>query len=127
MRYISLIVKMWIYYFVICYENKRKAKIFKTLRYFYSFSELLQIFVRLRLKSTMRNSAYKIGVSIEDYISVNVQFTLALLATCFKQVSCLAYTLKMEDKCLSEISVGFQRTTRCYIPEAGTLQISQMC
>jgi hypothetical protein len=41
----------------------------------------------------------------------------------FMIVSCLAYssTLKMEARCSSETSVDFQRTTRRYIPEDGTL------
>jgi hypothetical protein len=45
------------------------------------------------------------------------------LATCFSLVSCLAYssTLKMEAPCCSESSGYFQRTTRRYIPEVGTL------
>jgi hypothetical protein len=33
------------------------------------------------------------------------------------------FTLKMEAICSSERSVETQRTTRCYIPEDGTLQI----
>jgi hypothetical protein len=47
----------------------------------------------------------------------------ALLSTCFLLVSCLAYssTLKMEATCSSEKWVGFQRTTRLYIPEGRTL------
>jgi hypothetical protein len=47
----------------------------------------------------------------------------ALLATCFKLVSCSAYswTLKMEATCSSETSVDFQRTTHRYIPEHRTL------
>jgi hypothetical protein len=40
-------------------------------------------------------------------------------------VSCLAYSLslKMEATCSPETSVDFQRTTRRYSPEDGTLQI----
>jgi hypothetical protein len=39
---------------------------------------------------------------------------VAMLASCFMLVSCLTYssTLKIEAKCYSETSVGFQRTTR---------------
>jgi hypothetical protein len=50
---------------------------------------------------------------------------LHLLATCFTLVSSLAYslTLKMEATCFSETSVDFQRTTRFYIPEDGTLHL----
>jgi hypothetical protein len=45
------------------------------------------------------------------------------LQQAFTLVSYLAYssTLKMEAICSSEISVGFQRTTRRYLPEDGTL------
>jgi hypothetical protein len=50
-------------------------------------------------------------------------FSSAVLATCFTLVSFLAYssTLKMEATCSSEMSLDFQRTTRCYIPEDRTL------
>jgi hypothetical protein len=39
--------------------------------------------------------------------------------SCFTLVSCLNYfsTLQMEAKCYSEISGGFQQTTRHYIQE----------
>jgi hypothetical protein len=45
--------------------------------------------------------------------------SIAVLATRFKMISCLAYfsTLKMEATCSCETSVNFQRTTRRYIPE----------
>jgi hypothetical protein len=40
----------------------------------------------------------------------------------FTLVSCLAYsTLKTEAVCSSEMSVDFQGTARCYIPEVSTL------
>jgi hypothetical protein len=44
---------------------------------------------------------------------------------CSLLVSCLTYTeiLKMEAIYSSESSVNFYRTTRCHIPEDGTLQI----
>jgi hypothetical protein len=47
----------------------------------------------------------------------------ALLENCFMLVSCLAYssTLKLEETCSSETPADFQRTTRRYIPEDGTL------
>jgi hypothetical protein len=43
---------------------------------------------------------------------------------CFTLVSCLAYfpTLKIEEIYFSETSVDIQRTTRCHIPEVGTLR-----
>jgi hypothetical protein len=49
---------------------------------------------------------------------------LALLASCYALVSCLAYssTLKMEATCSSETSVEFQRTIRRYTPEDRTIQ-----
>jgi hypothetical protein len=42
-----------------------------------------------------------------------------MLATCSKQLTCLAYssTLKMEATCSSETSVDFQRTTLRYISQ----------
>jgi hypothetical protein len=43
-----------------------------------------------------------------------------------KQSSAYSWTLKMEAICSSEISVGFQRTTRRYIPEDNTLQKENM-
>jgi hypothetical protein len=47
----------------------------------------------------------------------------ALLATCFKLVSCLVHslTLKMDTACSSETSPDCQQTTWCYIAEDGTL------
>jgi hypothetical protein len=46
----------------------------------------------------------------------------AVLSVYFTLISCSAYsTLKMEEICSSETSVDFQRTTRRYIPEDGTL------
>jgi hypothetical protein len=47
----------------------------------------------------------------------------ALLATYFKVAYYMSnsLTLKMEAKCSSETSVGFQWTTRRYIPEDRTL------
>jgi hypothetical protein len=59
-------------------------------------------------------------------LSVNRRYGVtcsALLATCFRLVSCLAYssTLKMDATCSSKTSVDFQRTTRCYISENKTL------
>jgi hypothetical protein len=44
---------------------------------------------------------------------------VALFATCFRLVSCLAisWTLKVEVTCSSDTSVDFQRSTRRYIPE----------
>jgi hypothetical protein len=49
----------------------------------------------------------------------------AVLATCIRLVSYLAYssTLKTYVTCSSETSVGFQRTTLYYIPEYLTLHI----
>jgi hypothetical protein len=46
------------------------------------------------------------------------------VATCFTLVSSLAYysTLKMEAKYSQETSVGFQRTTQCFIPENRVLR-----
>jgi hypothetical protein len=48
---------------------------------------------------------------------------IALLATCFMPVSCLAYSLlqKMEETYSSRILADFQRTTQHYIPEDRTL------
>jgi hypothetical protein len=45
-----------------------------------------------------------------------------MLATGFALVSCLAYSLtqKTEATSSSEISVDFQQTTQCYIPDAVT-------
>jgi hypothetical protein len=44
------------------------------------------------------------------------------LPPAFMLVSCSASssTLKMEAICFSEMSVGFQWTTRCYVPEDST-------
>jgi hypothetical protein len=44
---------------------------------------------------------------------------VALLAICFKLVSCLAYssTLKMKAACSSERSVDFKLTTRRYVQD----------
>jgi hypothetical protein len=49
----------------------------------------------------------------------------SLLATCFRHVSCFAYSsiLKMGMTYLSETSVDFQRTILRYIPEDETLDI----
>jgi hypothetical protein len=60
--------------------------------------------------------------------SVGGQPTFALVATCFTLVSCLAYssTLKVEATCSFETSVDFQKTTRPYIPEDGTIH-NQRC
>jgi hypothetical protein len=46
----------------------------------------------------------------------------------FTLVSCSAYssTLKMEAICCSKMSVDFQWTTQCYIPEDSTLHITQI-
>jgi hypothetical protein len=54
---------------------------------------------------------------------VNLIFQ-TLLATCFKLVSCFAYSsaLKREAACSSEMSVDFRRTTRHYIPEDRALR-----
>jgi hypothetical protein len=48
---------------------------------------------------------------------------IALLATCFILVSCLAHSLflEMQMTCSSETSVDFQWTTRHYVPEHRTL------
>jgi hypothetical protein len=48
---------------------------------------------------------------------------VVLLATCFTQVSCLAYslTLKMEAIWSSKMYVAFQQTAWRYIPEDRTL------
>jgi hypothetical protein len=48
---------------------------------------------------------------------------VALLATSFMLVSCLANysTLKIKATCSSETSVDFERTTRGYITEYNTL------
>jgi hypothetical protein len=50
--------------------------------------------------------------------------SMALLATWFILFSCLAYysTFKMEVTCSAGTSVDFQRTTRRFIPEDGTLR-----
>jgi hypothetical protein len=50
-------------------------------------------------------------------------FRVALLATCFMLVSCLAYSpnLKMVVTCSSEMYVDLQWTIQCYIPEDRTL------
>jgi hypothetical protein len=47
----------------------------------------------------------------------------AVLAICFTLVSCLTYslTVKMAVTCSFEASVGFQRTTRLYMPENGSV------
>jgi hypothetical protein len=47
------------------------------------------------------------------------------LSPAFTLVYCLVYssTLKMEATCSSETSADFQRSTRRYIPEDGTLRL----
>jgi hypothetical protein len=47
------------------------------------------------------------------------QNSKALLIACF--LISLFFTLKMEAICSSETSIGFQHSTRCYIPRDGTL------
>jgi hypothetical protein len=52
----------------------------------------------------------------------------APLASCFMLVSWVAFssTLKMEAICSSETSVGFQQTTRRYIPRIENFSYSQL-
>jgi hypothetical protein len=56
-------------------------------------------------------------------VSKNKSRIRVLLAICFMLVSCLAYssTLKIEVTCSYKMSVDFQRTTRCYVPQDRTL------
>jgi hypothetical protein len=51
-------------------------------------------------------------------------YSIGLLATCFKFISCLAYysTMKMEVVCPSETTVDFRRSTQRYIPEDRNLR-----
>jgi starvation-inducible outer membrane lipoprotein len=59
-------------------------------------------------------------------LKLNKATFLALLAASFMLVSCLPYpsTLKVESKCSSKMSVGFQQITKHYIPEERILQES---
>jgi hypothetical protein len=62
--------------------------------------------------------------SVEKYMESGKQLCLLAAFTLVSCSVCSVYfsTLKMEATCFSEMSVDFQRTTRCYIPEDRTLR-----
>jgi hypothetical protein len=75
--------------------------------------------------SVESQSTFRRTVSPPSSGSISQERNRLCLPPAFTLVSCSAYssTLKMEAICSSETSVYFQRTTRRYMPEDGTLQL----